>query len=240
MGVGLPYDFLTTEEREALKPDIVAERGSLRRLRVFISHRWEQHKADYREVQKQLSEKFGKVQDLSITSDRQLKGPRGGNLEQLQLMSEMAARIFSSDIIISPSNVGMGRSRHTQFEIQTAAVAYSVPIIFLRQRGQIRSAAFVRQAERLGIRHSVADFENGELISAVQSFVTKDTLLKRVPVERLATEFAHRGPDPSTLHSVLTNHPYFQFEGTMDAFTTSQEMKNQSGRRRRRWRWWGH
>lgn len=231
----MPYDLLSPQERDALKPEQVAERGDLRQLRIFISHRWDQHSDVYIEVADELRNAFGRFQDLSIPEDKILTSDNGGYLDQFDLRSNIAGRIYSSDLIFCFSNVGMGMSESTHYEIQLAAVAYSVPIIFLRLPDQQNNARIVRQALDLGIQTEVVNIGTRGLVTAVQKLVTKEMLRCRVALDiDENSNLTYRGPNGKITDRVLREYPFLKFTGTMDIFQTDTARQASARRRRHR------
>ena len=231
----MPYDFLTADERRFFQEQGIAERGQLRRLRIFISHRWNQHAKVYKEIERELVEVFGEIQNLSIPEDKRLEGPNGKYLADYKLKSEMAARIYTSDIILSPSNVGMGTNVNTRYEVEMAAVAYSVPIIFIKLPNQIRSASFVRRAKEIGIEHQIAHLGTGEIAAEVRRYVDHKVLTTQFPIEKAIDGFSQRGPKHEVLDGVLRQEPYLNFVGKLSVFDSEEEISARVQRRRNRW-----
>lgn len=229
----MPYDLLKPDERKSFQPHTIAEAGQMRQLRVFISHRWGQHRGLYERTTSELRASFGAFQDLSIPEGKGIFGPRGGYLEDFDIKSQMAARIFSSDLVICPSRVSMGTGAKssTAYEIELAAVAYSVPIIFLRETNQIRHVRFLKQAKKLKLQHIVANIDEDELTPAVKKFVAKDTLLRRFPFGRRDAEAIQRSPNGDILHEVMRQYPYLAFEGVIEIFDTVEEITERRERR---------
>src|SRR5688572_28850437 len=85
--------------------------GEERQLRVFISHRYGDDQALYDEVLAALHRNGFSVQDVSLSAAQVLAGPRGGRLPALEVQSEIAARIYTSDVIIAPSRPAVTRSQ---------------------------------------------------------------------------------------------------------------------------------
>ena len=59
------------------------------------------------------------VQDVSISEDHQIVGVRGGRVADHVLRRDIAARIFTADLLIAPARVGVTRSGWVFIPIQT-------------------------------------------------------------------------------------------------------------------------
>jgi hypothetical protein len=142
-----------------------------RKIRVFVSHRYGQDQALYDEVFQALHRNSVAVQDVSLSEQQVLRGPRGGRFSRLQVQAEIAARIYTSDILIAPSRVGAGRSEWVTWEVQLAAVDYGIPILFISQTNQIRRTSLVAQVSDLGLPHAVAQPNAPSIVSRLTHLV---------------------------------------------------------------------
>jgi hypothetical protein len=78
-------------------------------LRVFISHRYGGDRSLYDDVIDLRSDasRLFKVQDLvPVGGAASGQGRSGGRLTKLELQAEVAARIYSADVVIAPSRRG--------------------------------------------------------------------------------------------------------------------------------------
>ena len=233
----MPYDGLTREERDyfASLNKIIAAPGEIRQLRIFISHRWDQHKALYDQTTELLEQHFGALQNLSIPEGKRLVGERGGDREKHELKAQMAARIFVSDVVIMPTNVGMIRKKDsTLFEVQLATLAYSVPTVFVKKPRQKRNIGIVSQAEGLGLRHHVADDSAEKITEAVKKLVTKKMLLSRFHSDGESMVTSSRHPSNKVTDEIMREFPYLKQNRSVSVFQTEDEKQAELKRSLRR------
>jgi hypothetical protein len=189
-----------------------------RKLRIFISHRYEHDEGLYTKAIDALNREGFNVQDVSLSAGQQMAGPRGGELPKLKIQADIAARIYTSDVLIAPSRVGAGRSEWVTWEVQLAAIGYAIPILFVDTgEDQQRRAALVSEvAAARGLPHAVCRPETDEIVRNVIQLVggrpnwtmrdsEKDTLIR------------YRGPLASARDDVLKKFP---FEARLAAFDT--------------------
>ena len=188
-----------------------------RRLRIFISHRYDKDSALYTEAIAALNSQGFAVQDVSLSAGQQMAGPRGGELRKLEIQAEIAARIYTSDILIAPSRVGAGRSEWVTWEVQLAAVGYAIPILFVDQGDdQQRRAALVSEVAELGLPHAVCGPKTHEIVPNVIKLVGgRPNWTMRDKEDDKAIRY--RGPLPSARDDVLRKFP---FEARLAAYAT--------------------
>lgn len=179
-----------------------------RQVRVFFSHRYGRDQALYDGVIADLTRNGFSIQDTSLTASQILTGPRGGDLPTLEVQSEIAARIYTSDILISPSRPAVTRSKWVTWEVQLAAIGYGVPILFVNQRSDQRySTALVRQIETLELPHRVCDPRIDDISRKFADLVsTRPTWAMRQ--EESDAQIRFRGPPKAALSNVLRKLPY--------------------------------
>lgn len=177
-----------------------------RQLRVFISHRYGDDEELYNKVLADLTRNGFAVQDLSLSVQQMRRGPRGGRLSELEIQSEVAARIYTSDIVIAPSRPGVSRSQWVTWEVRLAAIAYSIPILFVNQRGQQRSTQLVADVGALELPHAVCEpvIENisrkvAELVSTRPRWGMRQ--------EEPDASIRFRGPTIAARNNVLAKFP---------------------------------
>jgi hypothetical protein len=122
-----------------------------RRLRVFISHRHDRDEKLYGEVIEALNREGFAVQDMSLPASQVMRGPRGGKKPKLEIQAEIAARIYTSDVVIAPSSAGVSKSEWVTWEVQLASVGYGIPVLFINQKDQKYSTYLLSQVEDLGL-----------------------------------------------------------------------------------------
>jgi len=186
-----------------------------RKLRIFISHRYENDDELYAKVRDALNSQGFHVQDVSLSAKEQMAGPRGGDLPKLEIQANIAARIYTSDILIAPSRVGAGRSEWVTWEVQLAAIGYAIPILFVDHDGdQQRRTALVSEVAALGVPHAVCGRVAHEIVPNVIKLVGGRpdwTMRDREDSKTIR----YRGPLPSARDDVLKKFP---FEARLAAF----------------------
>lgn len=131
--------------------------GEERCIRIFVSHRWDSDGALYNDVIRTLHQQGFAVQDMSLSAQQVMTGPRGGELPRLTIQAEVAARIYTSDVLVAPSRPAVTRSQWVTWEVQLAAVAYGIPVLFVNDKNLRRKTRLVTEIESLGVPHRVCD-----------------------------------------------------------------------------------
>lgn len=188
-----------------------------RRLRIFISHRYENDDVLYEQVRHALDSQGFAVQDVSLNAQEQMAGPRGGDLPKLEIQANIAARIYTSDILIAPSRVGAGRSEWVTWEVQLAAIGYAIPILFVdHDEDQQRRTALVSEVAALGVPYAVCARVAHEIVPNVIRLVggRPNWTMREREDDKL---IRYRGPLPSAREDVLKKFP---FEARLAAFAT--------------------
>lgn len=178
-----------------------------RQLRVFISHRWGDDRALYTEVIQALNQQGFSVQDMSLTEDKQKKGPKGGKLPELTIQAEIAARIYTSDVFVAPSRVAVAWSPWLTWEVQLATVGYGIPALFVSAREQKKQAQLVSDVAKLGLPHRVCLRDTRQIVSSISELVSTRPKYA-VRIEELDPNYRFRGPTRSMLDSIMTREPY--------------------------------
>ncbi|MBU6372365.1 MAG: TIR domain-containing protein [Alphaproteobacteria bacterium] len=178
-----------------------------RQLRLFISHRWDHDESLYGSVINALNRQGFIVQDMSLSKDQAVKGPRGGSVAQLKIQAEIAARIFTSDILIAPSRVATTSAEWLTWEIQLAAIGYGLPVLFVDQTDQKHRTRLVSEMQDLGAPHAVCEPDTTHIVRAVTSLVSgRPTWAMRQ--DEPDTNFRFRGPPRTARYSVLRRFPF--------------------------------
>lgn len=179
-----------------------------RKLRIFISHRYENDDELYAKVKRALNSQGFDVQDVSLSAKEQMAGPRGGDLPKLEIQANIAARIYTSDILIAPSRVGAGRSEWVTWEVQLAAIAYAIPILFVdHDEDQQRRTALISEVASLGLPHAVCGRVAHEIVPNVVRLVggrPNWTMRDREDNQIIR----YRGPLTSARDDVLKKFPF--------------------------------
>jgi hypothetical protein len=179
-----------------------------RRLRIFISHRYDKDDALYGEVIADLNSQSFHVQDMSLSARQIMSGPRGGELPKLEIQAEIAARIYTSDILIAPSRVGAGNAEWVTWEVQLAAVGYAIPILFVdHSDDQQRRAALVSEVASVGLPHAVCGRKTPEIVRNVIDLVggRPNWTMRDKEDDGL---IRYRGPPAAARNDVLRKFPF--------------------------------
>lgn len=177
-----------------------------RQLRIFISHRHDGDAALYDGVIDALTRELFAVQDMSLSAAQVMAGPRGGDLDHLEIQAEVAARIYTSDVLIAPSRPAVTRSPWVTWEVQLAAVGYAIPILFVDEPGLQRRTSLVSQVEALGLPHAVCPPEIPAIASSVVRLVGHPDWGIRQDEPDAAIRY--RGPPKTARDAVLAKFPF--------------------------------
>jgi hypothetical protein len=178
-----------------------------RQLRVFISHRFGGDKVLYDDVILALNKEGFSVQDLSLSEEHKRAGPRGGQLPKLAIQAEVAARIYTSDVVIAPGRPAVSRSEWVMWEVQLAAIGYSVPVLFVKERNSTYQTTLVTQLEKVGAAYKVCEHETPSIVSSTISLVGGRPR-HAVRLKEEADTLRFRGPSKETRDRVMLNYPY--------------------------------
>ncbi len=176
-----------------------------RQLRIFISHRYDDDQELYDNAVTALIKGGFPVQNISLSKSQLIRGPRGGYLPELKVQAEIAARIYTSDILIAPSRPGVSRSDWVTWEVQLAAVGYGIPILFVNFRGQQRKTRLVTEIESLGLPCEVCEPEAHSIARSVAELVRKPR--PDWTVRRHEPDSTVRFRGPAALDDVLNKFP---------------------------------
>ena len=186
-----------------------------RRLRLFISHRFGKDETLYDEVVRALDSNGHAVQDMSLSASKAIAGPRGGDLPELSIQAEIAARIYTSDVLVAPSRVGAGQSEWVSWEVQMAAVGYGIPILFVNHEGQKYKSRLVSEIEALGLPHKVADPTTPAIVQGIVALIS-GRLTWAMRQEETEGAIRFRGPPAAARSNVLKTFPFQPRLATLD------------------------
>lgn len=178
-----------------------------RQLRLFISHRWGHDENLYGSVIAALNQEGFAVQDMSLSADQAITGPRGGSVAQLKIQAEIAARIFTSDILIAPSRVATTSAEWLTWEIELAAIGYGLPVLFVDQSEQRHRTRLVTEMRDLGAPHAVCEPSTTQIVRAVTSLVNGRPNWA-VRQDETDAKYRFRGPPRTARDTVLKKFPF--------------------------------
>ncbi len=178
-----------------------------RQLRIFISHRFGKDQALFDQVIRALESNGFSVQDMSLSAVQAMSGPRGGDLPKLTIQAEIAARIYTSDVLIAPSGAGVTKSDWVSWEVQLAAIGYGLPILFVSEKSQQRRTRWVSEVADLELPHAICE-RNSQAI--VENLIR---LLNGRPhwamrQEETDAKIRFRGPPAFARSDVLKRFPF--------------------------------
>lgn len=182
--------------------------GEERQLRIFISHRYGSDQALYDEVITAVEKNGFSVQDISLSVAQVLAGPRGGKLPEMIVQAEIAARIYTSDIVIAPGRPAISRSSWVTWEVQLAAIGYGIPILFVIQRDQIKRSRLVAEIADLKLPHRACNPNIHEVARNVAELVKNSRPVSSMRREEPDDTIQFRGPTRAALDEVLRKHPF--------------------------------
>lgn len=178
-----------------------------RKPRIFISRRFGDHDEFYENTVRCLQDKFADFQNLSIPQDELETGVRGGQLDPFRLKSRIAARLYTCDLVIAPTSKSMSYSEFVEFEIALAALAYSIPIVFVvldNERQQSRQRLLI---EHVGIKSEVVDGIGDSLVESVKRLIG-DAILVPPLIEGRVERRTRNVPASAVLNDILNQHPF--------------------------------
>lgn len=178
-----------------------------RRLRIFVSHRYEYDEALYAKVISALEQEGFSAQDISVKASEIMAGPRGGNLPKMEIQAQIAARIYTSDILIAPSSPQILQSDWVTWEVQLAAIGYGIPVLFVSKSEQKRTTSLVGQISDLGLPCALCKPVTQEIVSNVIKLVEgRPTWAMRQ--EESEPNLRFRGPPRASRDDVLRKFPF--------------------------------
>jgi len=178
-----------------------------RRIRVFISHRFEADKTLYDEVLAKLKSQGHGIEDMSLNVERLVKGPQGGRRPILEVKAQIAARIHTSDILLAPARPATTRSQRLSWEIELASVGYGLPVLFIKEPDIDYSTRFVTEIQGLELSHAIAERRPEDIIQKMLKLIGgRPTWDMRFDEQAPNRKF--RGPPPEQLTKVMALHPF--------------------------------
>jgi hypothetical protein len=178
-----------------------------RQLRIFISHRFGKDQELYDQVIRALESNRFSVQDMSLSAERAMSGPRGGDLPKLNIQAEIAARIYTSDALIAPSRPAVTRSQWVSWEVQLAAIGYGLPILFVNEKGQQRRTRLVSEVSDLDLPHDVCERSSQAIVEKLIRLINgRPNWAMRQDETDVNLRF--RGPPEFARNEVLKRFPF--------------------------------
>lgn len=181
--------------------------GEERRMRLFIGHRFGKDEELYDDVVKALDKNGHAVQDMSLSASQLMAGPRGGDLPDLSIQAQIAARIYMSDVLVAPSRVGAGQSEWVSWEVQMAAIGYGIPILFVDHEHQKNRARLVAEIEAIKLPHKVCEPRAPEIVRGIIELIS-GRLTWGMRQEESESAIRFRGPPAAARNDVLKKFPF--------------------------------
>ena len=178
-----------------------------RRIRIFFSHRYGDDERLYEETLERLRLTGYAVQDLSLTEDQKIQGPRAGKVSELRISREISARIYSSDILIAPSSKAIAGSDWISWEIELASICYNVPVLFVDRRPDVkRRTSLLSELRDAGAKVDCAEPNALSIANSLARLAGSS--YRAVSFEEADERSLFRGPLRPTLHQVMKRFPY--------------------------------
>jgi hypothetical protein len=179
-----------------------------RQLRIFISHRYGKDDGIYAGVVNALYRNGFPAQDISLNASRMISGPRGGALPEMEIQAEIAARIYTSDVLIAPSISGVSRSEWVTWEVQLAAIGYGIPVLFVNQKNQKRTTSLLKQIQDLGLPCAACEPQTHEIARSVAELVVQARPTWAVRQEETDGNLKFRGPPSAARTKIMRTFPF--------------------------------
>lgn len=145
-----------------------------RKPRVFVSHIWNRHDGLVDRTIGVIRSRYTDVQDLSIRGGAPETGFGQPTLQNFRLKSRIAARIFSSDLVIAPIGSEVSYSAWVRYEIELAAVAYSIPVILIDSPDVQRRTSLRHELEHISDTFLIANGDDeDDLIRCVRKLIPR-------------------------------------------------------------------
>jgi hypothetical protein len=178
-----------------------------REIRVFISHRFEADSVLYDEALAKLRSQGHAIQDMSLNVDTLIRGPNGGQRPLLEIKAQVAARIYTSDILMAPARPATTRSEWLSWEIELAAVGYGLPVLFIKEPELENNTRFIAEIRGLNLRHEVAERRPEDIVPKTIRLLGGRPSWK-VRFDETESKRVFRGPPPEQLRQVMSVLPY--------------------------------
>jgi MTH538 TIR-like domain (DUF1863) len=178
-----------------------------RETRIFISYRYDGDEALYDGVLAALTSQGHAIQDISLNKEDLLTGPRGGDRPKMEVQAEVAARIFTADLLIAPSRPAAGKSEWVTWEVALAAIGYGVPVLFVKEQDLTNNTWMVQEIRQLNLPHRVAERSTADIVrNAIDLIGGRPRWAVRQEEPDQTKRF--RGPPQRVRDRVLAKFPY--------------------------------
>lgn len=145
-----------------------------RKPRIFVSHIWDRHEGFVDKTIETIRSRYADVQDLSVRVSAPESDLGAPTLKSFVLKSRVAARIFSSDLLIAPIGSEVSYSEWVKYEIELAAVAYSIPVILVDSRDIVRRTSLRNELRDVSDTFLVANGDDDDdLIACVAKLIPR-------------------------------------------------------------------
>jgi hypothetical protein len=199
-----------------------------RHIRIFVSHRYGSDKQLYDAVLSELRSQGHAIQDVSLSEDMRISGPRGGRLPHLQIQAEIAARIYTADLLIAPARPATTRSDWLTWEFQLAAIGYGVPVLFVKEPNRRYTTQLVSDAAALKLPHAVAEKDAREIVrKAILLIGGRPNWDVRLEEDQAGLR-KYRGPVQAMRDKIMRQYPYRASLDTVQSEITTERRQARS------------
>ncbi|HVZ99983.1 MAG TPA: hypothetical protein VG841_06685 [Caulobacterales bacterium] len=179
--------------------------GQGRRVRLFFLERWGREEALYADVIVELTKMGFSIEDLSLAKGRAAFAEDG---EEAGMRGEMAARIYSSDVLIAPLKHFSGPRDWAAWSVELAGLCYSVPVMLVElEEHAERRRKLVRPLQAVNARCDVARPQAFDIAFAIARLLQRSPH-QAIPDRAGDSRTLYRGPQRSALSEVMRLHPH--------------------------------
>ena len=142
-------------------------------LKVFISHRWDYDQELHTRLSRFSAFEAGiNVNDMSITSDRPVVGPRGGIASNSKVFDRIVERMDECHLVAAPSKAARTPNKWVKDELFTAVRFLKKPILFVDHKpGQQQRTSMMIDLSEIGGRIYHADYDDRSVIAAINKVI---------------------------------------------------------------------
>ncbi|MES1199786.1 MAG: hypothetical protein ABUS48_07385 [Pseudomonadota bacterium] len=179
--------------------------GQGRRLRAFIVARWGAEEPVFAAALQELSRMGFAVEDVSLPREESIMGPRE---DHPRLTSDLAARIYASDVLIAPAQKSSGPRDWVAWSVDLAGICYSIPTLLVdRGDDPKRVDTLLAPLRAAQARCDTARAQPFDIAFAVSRLLQRAPH-QAIPDQSSDSRMVYRGPHRSTLGEVMRRHPY--------------------------------
>lgn len=153
-------------------------------LRIFFSYCYEKNDRDVAVLVERVKRFAELDEDQTVYRDGQFKGPRGGQLSDLNLKRKIADRIRKCDIILCPNTKAISNNKWINWEVELGAIAYNKPVLFVDTKlHRKQNSGLLARLKDAGLNARTCGNDSVEIQAAIDALRTNEG----APIEATAT-----------------------------------------------------